>query len=166
MRTAIARVAFAYGCTSLSLSIGWFALVLLGGEPPGVSLGIAIALAMIHGGVLVVTFHREPGIRAWTSVLPVTAGRLRAARVILGAALANFALCLIFVKVAEHRSTLPIYEHGLQLIVASLAVLSSVYITVHWAFRPENLFSRAVLDTAAFPLCILFRRNRRSRRIQ
>lgn len=165
MRKSVALFGFVYGCTTSLLSSGWFVLAAVGAPTRDLNPTIAAVVALIHGCVLVITFHREPFGNPWRPVLLVTERRVKAAKVLLGAVLIAFILCFAVVLFAALRSALSTYDRGLHLVVASLAVLSSVYIALHWAFRPENLFSHALLQTAAFPLRIFFRHRDPSKRL-
>jgi hypothetical protein len=152
MRKIIATLAFIYGCIAFLLSLGWYVMALAGNAFWTVNPATAATVIAIHGCVITLTFHREPFRNHWESVLAVTWRRIKAAKLLLWAAALNFLLCFAFTLLHEAR--------GAPLIVASLAVLSSAYIVLHWAFRPENLFSEGFLQTIAFPIRLFFRTGR------
>jgi hypothetical protein len=51
-------------------------------------------------------------------------------------------------------------EWALSPFLASATLLSGVYIALHWAFRPENLFPRAFLTFAGNPFGAIIRKLR------
>lgn len=165
MRKAIAIVGFVYGCVGSLLSLVWVLFALTEGATWQIDASLAVVVLVVHGTVIVVTLHREPLGSSWRPVVSVTPWRVRAATVLLGGGLLNFAAWLAFVVITRSRGALRAYDLGLPLIVASLALLTSTYVAVHWAFRPENLFSQGLLQAAAFPLRFLFRHDDQSRRL-
>jgi hypothetical protein len=158
MRKVIAKLAFMYGCIAFLLSTGWYVMALAGNAFWTLNPGAAATVIAIHGSVITLTFHREPLGNHWESVLAVTWRRIRAAKLLLWAAFLNFLLCFAFTLLYEARAV--------PLIVASLAVLSSAYIVLHWALRPENLFSEGFLQTMASPIRLFFRTRRPPRHLR
>jgi hypothetical protein len=66
---------------------------------------------------------------------------------------------LVFDLLALPRHTDGATVKGLGLFLASLAMLSSLYIALHWALRPENLFSKGLIGLLSDPISYLSGRN-------
>jgi hypothetical protein len=155
----MAIIGFVYGCATSLLSLMWLVLALRGNaSDPNPALPAVVAL--VHGGALLMTFHRNPLEPRRRPLLSITLRRIAAAKVILGVAILNFVICLAATWLAGQEPA--IFADGASVSLASLALVSSIYIALHWAFRPENLFSEGFLRTAAFPLWFLFRGRRRN----
>jgi hypothetical protein len=63
---------------------------------------------------------------------------------------------VVVVTGEPHDEKLVLQAAGLTM--ASLGMSSSLYIALHWAFRPENLFSKSFIDFASNPLGYLLTR--------
>jgi len=120
------------------------------------SVWVAESLAAIHGIAMVITFHQRPYRSPWAPVLQVTTKRIRIAKVVLAAVAANFLFCLVL-AISEHRA---VSESVLFRLLASMVLLNTVYVAIHWAFRPQNVFARQFLDFMSSPLLYFFFRRR------
>ena len=158
MKRRLATSVFIYGCLSLIVSIVWLGAAVLSANIHSVSLWLAEGLFILHGCVLVLTFHRRPGTVLWLPVLRITSQRIKAAQAILLVTALNMIgwLTAIFVLALQNYKAQA--EWALSPFLASAALLSGVYIALHWAFRPENLFPRAFLTFAGNPFGAIVRR--------
>ena len=156
MRTLVERYCFAYGCVASVGAMVWYLTALAGYTELPQNVWIVESLALIHAITMVITFHRRPYRSPWAPVLQVTPQRIRIAKVVLGAVAANFLFCLIL-AISEHRT---VSERALSMLLASMALLNTVYIAIHWAFRPQNVFPRQFLDFMSSPLLYFFFRRR------
>jgi hypothetical protein len=156
MRTLVERFCFIYGCVASAGALVWYLAALAGYAELPQSVWVAEGLALIHVITMVVTFHQRPYRSPWAPVLQVTPKRIRAAKIVLSAVAANFLFCLVLAT-SEHRA---VSESALSMLLASMALLNTVYIAIHWAFRPRNVFPRQFLDFMSSPLLYFFFRRR------
>jgi hypothetical protein len=156
MRKQIAISMYAYGCLSSIVAFVWFSAAVLSAYTLGIAVWLGVTLFLVHGCVLVVTFH---GSRApWLSVLRVTSRRLIAAKTVLLLAALNTLLwtgSIFALGVGEDK---PWSGWVLQLFLASYLLLSTIYIALHWAFRPENLFPAAFIALVSNPFGLIVRK--------
>jgi hypothetical protein len=169
MKPVIAGTSFLAGAIGTLLALGWFAVILLSRHAvwpfPSDILsieGIFAAWATIMFG----TFYRSPK-PIWVPVLAVTSERVKRARLILACAVVNVAIWLLaLVGFLVLRLSQPL-PWIFCLFASSCAVLNSSYVLIHWALRPENLFSdqfrRFADDPLVFALVRAFVRIRHMR---
>lgn len=158
MRQRLATSVSIYGFLSVIISIVWLGAAVMSANIHSVRLLLAEGLFVLHGCVLVLTFHRSPGTVLWLPVLRITSQRILAAQAILLVTALNMIgwLAAIFVLASQNYKAQA--EWALSPFLASAALLSGVYIALHWAFRPENLFPRAFLALAGNPFGAIVRR--------
>ena len=65
---------------------------------------------------------------------------------------AYFVLCLGAFIVASLRGYHALQDKTVPLILTSFLLQNTVYIALHWAFRPENLFSSSFIEALSNPL--------------
>ena len=73
------------------------------------------------------------------------------AKVLFGLGTLNFLtwfLTLIIAGVTGHRT---FQDRVVPLILTSLVLQNTIYIAVHWAIRPENLFSKGFIEGDPIP---------------
>jgi hypothetical protein len=156
----IAKYCFIYGCVASALALVWYVASILGYVLWPEGPWVVVSMFVVHGIVMVLTFHRDPARTLWSPLIPITPNRLRAAKAILAAAVANFLLCLILMLLGNRPASLRMLSTAF----ASLALLNMVYVAIHWAVRPENLFPRQLLAFVSSPIGYLFFRRSRRRR--
>jgi len=99
---------------------------------------------------------------AWRPLLSVTRGRILAAKSLLAIATLNFVACIGGTFYAVHIRIQDPAGLGAGLILASVLLQNCIYIALHWAFRPENLFSVAFIRGITAPLSLLSRGTNRT----
>ena len=135
MRRAIERLGFFGGTTLAAVDAVW-ALSLLAFDPPSAVGGTAfLVMVLAHGFLVWRTFQPFGG--PWRAVVRPTSTRIAAARLLLALG-AVFVLGSVCALVANHASH---FELLVQLVLASVAFLLATYVAVHWALRPERVFS-------------------------
>jgi hypothetical protein len=157
MKAGIAIVSFATACLASCLATVWYLAVLVARTPlwpfPSTMIGIE-ALFAVWGLTMFATFYSSSR-PIWDPLLRVSSERVRAARLLLAITLMNgmlwFLVCLILWAVRAH-GPLP---WAFCLLASAATLLNAVYIVVHWALRPENLFSERFLSFADNPLVSL-----------
>jgi hypothetical protein len=88
-------------------------------------------------------------------VLKASNGGIKVARLMLACAFINFALWLLAcvgLWAARIRGPLP---WMFCLVASGVTLLNAVYVAIHWAFRPENLFSERFRRFADDPVVLL-----------
>ena len=100
---------------------------------------------------------------AWQPVLNVTPQRIRLAKILFGLSILNFLLCVGVAFYGAIKGDSALRDKGPGLILTSLVMLQTIYIAIHWAFRPENLFSPSLTDSLEIRLENFFLVRRRSR---
>jgi hypothetical protein len=149
---------FVYGCLSSVAALVWLIVALISMNVHGLKLWLIETLFIVHGCVLVLTFHRDLRTVLWPTVLQVTSKRTMAAKIILLLAIANVIAWLSSIFVLALQNGKPLAEWALSPFLASCALLSTVYVAMHWAFRPENLFPRGLMQFAANPFGAIVRK--------
>ena len=147
----------ALGSIASVASFAWYLLVIATWKVrwpfPSNILSIE-TLFLVWAATMYATFHRSKK-RLWSPVLVVTSFHLKVARVAFVTVILNAAAWLLF------AAGLWVFRKGGYLPVAfcafmsSCALINSVYVTIHWAFRPENLFSERARGFADDPLIFL-----------
>lgn len=157
MKKGISIVCFAAGCLSFALALTWYVAVLVTRHsmwpfPSGIA-GIETLFAA-WGLIMFATFYRSPR-PIWMPVLEVKGGRIKAARLLLACTLINLVVWLLasFVLWATQiRGPLP---WVFCIFAAAVTLLNAVYVVIHWALRPENLFSERFRRFANDPIVFL-----------
>jgi len=157
MKTVIAIVCFVGACLASAFTAAWFLTVLVSGKSlwpfPSNIIGIELLFAA-WGLLMFATAYRTPR-PIWLPLLTVSSGRIGAARRLLGLALMNFSVWLlscIGVWIVRVQGRLP---WAFCLLASAAALLNAVYAVVHWALRPENLFSERFRRFADDPVIFL-----------
>ena len=156
MKNLIRLYAFWYGCLGTCCAFVWYVAALQGRATITNNVWIAEEVFVLHAAAALATFQRTSMRPAWQPVLDVTAGRITLAKVLFGLSIVNFLVCLGVFLVAEFRGNVDLANDGVGLILTSFIMLNTIYIAIHWAFRPENLFSAAFLRVIENPLGELF----------
>lgn len=157
MKTGIAIVCFVSGCVGSALALAWYVTVLLTRHsiwpfPSGITQ--IETLFAVWGLVMFATFYRNPR-PIWRPLLGVSNGQIKAARLVLSCALLNCAVWLlacIGLWAAQLRGPLP---WVFCLLASGITLLNALYIVIHWALRPENLFSERFRRFADDPIVFL-----------
>lgn len=156
MNNIIRLYSFWYGCIG---SLGWFAWYIsasFGDAAMPNNVWVAEAVFLLHATALMATFHRAPVRPSWPPVLSVTPGRVRLARILLGTSTINFIVCLGTFLVATMNRSVGLENKMVPLILSSFLLQNATYVAVHWAFRPENLFSGSFIRAISDPVGLLF----------
>jgi O-antigen/teichoic acid export membrane protein len=161
MKTLIKFYAFWYGCLGSLFVFVWYIAAIRGHATMPDSVWIVEAVFVLHAAAALATFQRTSTRPAWQPVLDVTPARIRLARTLFALSIVNFLVCLGVFLYAEYRGNEALGNAGVALILTSFLLLNTVYIAIHWAFRPENLFSSSFLRVIANPLGELFSNNKK-----
>lgn len=142
-RQIVAVLLFLYGCLTTALALGVYAWLVWYGENllEDVDLQVYAWLSGLHLFTFVVTFSTDPFAEydpRWKPLFPLTPRAILVGRLILVAATINFAAWITAIFLThDPRCAIPA--------IIGLFLISSSYTAVHWAIRPENLFSWQVL---------------------
>jgi hypothetical protein len=153
----VALFCFLYGCLASAGAFGWYWLALTGHATLPQNAWMFEVPFLAHVAVMVATFQRLPSRKIFKPVLKVTPARIRGAQLLLLVSAANFGLCAARVFWESAASS----ERTLSMVVTSLVLLNTVYVAIHWALRPENLFPGGFLAFMRNPLVYLFFRSPR-----
>jgi hypothetical protein len=152
MRNFIAKFCFYYGCLASVGALVWYLAILAGSEGLPQSVLLVETVAVIYIIVMIITFSKSQR-SAWEPVVQVTRRRIIIGKVLLLIASLNFLFCTALI-VWENRA---VSSSALSMGIASFALLNAVYLAIHWALRPENLFPGRFLLFISNPLVyILF----------
>jgi hypothetical protein len=152
MKKLIRYYAFWYGCLGSLLSLAWYVAALDGRATIPNNVWIVEAVFAFHATAAIATFQRGAGPRAWLPMIPVTPARLKLARAVFSISLLNFICCLGVFIAGVGLGNQPLVERMVSLILTSFLLMNTVYIVIHWAFRPENLFSGSFIRAISDPL--------------
>jgi len=152
MKKLIQLYCFWYGCVGTLGAFAWYIAAIMAPVTIPDNVWIVEAVFGLHGLAAIATFHRGT---KWQPVLNVTPQRIRLAKILLGLSILNFLLC-VGVALYASKGDSALNEKGPGLMLTSLVMLQTIYIAVHWAVRPENLFSPTFLRIIGNPLGELF----------
>lgn len=158
MRKLIRYYAFWYGCLGTLLSLAWYVAALDNRATIPNNVWIVETVFAFHATAAIATFQRGAGPRAWLPMILVTPARLKLARAVFSISLLNFICCLGVFIVGVGLGNQPLVERMVSLILTSFLLMNTIYIFIHWAFRPENLFSGSFIRAISDPLGILSHR--------
>jgi hypothetical protein len=161
MKNLIRFYGFGYGCVGTVCALAWYSAAILDRTVIPGSWSIVATIFTFHAIAGLVTFDRTPVHPAWQPIVAVTLGRIRLAKVLLGLATLNFAFCMGTLIVAALREKLALEDKMVYLVLTSFLLQNATYIALHWAFRPENLFSASFLRVIANPLGELSSNNKK-----
>jgi len=141
----VAQIGFIYGCITSVASLLWYCAAVAGHVmlPGGPS--VMASILIIHGIAMTIMLYRPPLRRPWLPVLGISPVRLRVARTLLICATANFLFCATLALREGDRVSV----RQLAVVLSSMALLNTVYVVVHWAFRPANLFPRQLVSSVS-----------------
>jgi hypothetical protein len=151
MRRVIRFFGFWYGCLGSLCALAWYLSTLLGSFTFPRNWGIVMTIAALHGVVACFTF--QPKVRPpWQPLFSVTRERIRLARVLFGLATLNFIVCFGTLLIAGKLGNQTLEDKTVPLILTSFLLQNTVYIAVHWAFRPASLFRGSFIEAVSNPL--------------
>jgi len=163
----IAIACFWTGLIGSALAGAWYLTVLLTRRPmwplPSDIVWIEVLFAF-WGTVMFATFYRSPR-PIWTPLVAITGERVQWARLLLASAVLNglvWLLGIVGLSLAHVHEPLPWL---FCLLASSCGLLNGLYVCVHWALRPESVFSerfrRFADDPVVFAVVEMFKRRRR-----
>jgi len=152
----LAKSMFCYGCVTTLAALAAFATAILGWNLFPNHLWIVEALVLIHGCAFLVTFDRDARRKPRLPLFQLTVRRVLAAKVVLGAAVSNIliwgSLFFVYASKGDRNNA----EWLLPIVVTGLVLLSTLYIALHWALRPETFLPRPIVNLFANPIGVLF----------
>jgi hypothetical protein len=156
MKILIQRACFAYGAIAFLGYVGWFIAICFSDAAISIGTQPTIALFAVHGLVLCITFQRFLTVKPfWAPLWNATPRTLTYARyavwVSFGLCIGMMVLAMLTLPLSSDRSS----SRMVCLVLASMGVVSSLYIALHWAFRPENLFTKGLLGFLSNPIAYI-----------
>ena len=156
MRQVLATLWMLGGCLLAGFGIAWFMAagfgVIISPRSPG-EMAIGFVL---YGLLMMMTIDRYPS-SPWLPVLRITRRRIVAARWILSMTTTLFVATMIATAAARSWGTRSAYQVFLRWMIGSALVANGVYVALHWAYRPGNLFGPRVPKWLLDPHIPLFR---------
>jgi hypothetical protein len=150
LRKLIQLFGFWYGCLGALCCAAWYASAVLG-NPALPSFNWLLAFFILH--CCAATFTFQPHMRPpWEPLFSLSPGRIRLAKTLFSLATLNFIVCFGLFLVAGKLGDRALEEKAVSLILTSFLFQNTVYIAVHWAFRPANLFPGAFIEALSNPL--------------
>ena len=154
MRQRLATVFFGLGCVLSVFALVWFVAASLGVLIAPRTAAQALTAFVLYAILMLATLDRGSA-RSWLPVFSVTQPRIKVARLLLSAAgllcLAAFAVIFIGRALANQF----VVEASFASIISSLMFLNGIYIALHWAYRPQNLFGPNVPPWLLNPLGVV-----------
>jgi hypothetical protein len=151
MRRLIRLYGFWYGCLGSLCAFACYVSALVGSFTFPRNWWVVEAVAVLHGVGACFTF--QPRVRpAWEPLLSVTPERIKLAKTLFGLATVNFMVCFGIFLIAGKLGNKALEDRTVPLILTSFLLQNTVYIAVHWAFRPENLFHSSFVEIISNPL--------------
>ncbi len=156
MRKLIRLYGFWYGCLGSLCALAWYGSALAGSFAFPSNWWIVEAVAVLHGGAACFTF--QPRVRpAWGPLFTVTPRRVKLARMLFGLATLNFIVSFVMLLIAGKVEDQALLDKAVPIILTSFLLQNTVYIALHWAFRPENLFPGSLIEAVSNPLGLFLR---------
>jgi hypothetical protein len=157
MKIAIAIICFSGGCLATALAVLWYLAVLVTRDllwpfPSNIE-GIEVLFA-VWGLIMFATFYRSPR-PIWMPLFEVSSRRVKVTRMLLVCSLVNFAVWLLVCAGLSATQVLGPLPWAFCLLASAATLLNAIYVAVHWAFRPENLFSERFRRFADDPIVFL-----------
>ena len=160
IRRFLELACFSFACVASLGSLCWYLITISGHIINPHSTPLVWLVVGLFACAMCITFKRRPLRDPWMPVLSVTAKRVRASQVLLIVIAANFVAWTLAIFIARTRSSTRMLVADL----ASLVLLYAVYMSAHWAFRPQNLFASRILDFFSNPLFYMLNTDRRRNR--
>jgi len=154
MRRRLATVFFGFGCALSVFALAWFIAASSGVLIAPRTATQALAAFVPYAIVMLITLDRGSA-RIWPPVFPVTQSRLKVARLLLSCAtmLCFGAFAIVLIGRALGNSS--VAEASFASVIGSLMLLNGIYVALHWAYRPQNLFGPNVPPSLLNPLGIV-----------
>jgi hypothetical protein len=151
MRRGFATLFFVLGCLMAGFAVVWWIAAEFG-VLLGPRTGVEGVVAFIPYAILMgITLDRY-SVHNWPPVLKVTHSRIILARVLLSLAAANLAIGMAVTGAGRITASASLLGHGRVWVLAGLLLLNGVYVALHWAFRPNNIFGPNVPEALLDPL--------------
>lgn len=167
MKRVIALSCLAAGALGSAFGLYWYLAVLIelhATWPFPTEIASIEGLFAIWGAVMLATFYRNPR-PIWQPLLRLTGQRVKIARLLLMGLVLNslvWVIALLSLLLFRVREPVPWVFCAL---ASSCMLLNGCYVWIHWAFRPENLFTerfrRFADDPIVFTVFELLGRTRR-----
>jgi hypothetical protein len=162
MKRAVERIGLAYGCAAtIGYGAAWVWLWFSAAGPTRGNRGLFVSLAVIHLVNVAIAVQPSP-FHPWRPVFRPTSGRVRLARAALTVGTVVFAAHVVVLVWPDVRDDARMQDWAKLAVSAWFMTLTSLYLTVHWALRPERVISRTLL-TAVNPATRMLARVKRGR---
>jgi magnesium-transporting ATPase (P-type) len=155
MKKLVALYCFGYGCVGSLAFLVWHLAALLGHPVLPTSVWTVEAIFLLHGSAMLATFRPNLMGVPTEPVLAVTRKRRLLARLLLGLVTLYFVVFLTIFVWAELKGDSSLGVGMIPLLLTSFALLNTVYIALHWAFRPENILPERLLRIASNPASLV-----------
>jgi hypothetical protein len=132
----------AYGSVASLFALVWHLAVAYGYPLVPEATWVDDLILVLHGCTIVLTLHKT----IWPPVVRITAKRVKVAQLLLILAVVNFLICFGLTLIAPVINNDALATRVVPLTATSLMLATTVYVGLHWAFRPENLFSASFID--------------------
>jgi hypothetical protein len=156
MRNAIRLYCFWYGWLGAVGFSLWYIAAWLGDASLPENVWVVEFIFLLHSIAAIATFQRIPSGNLWQPVLAITDKRIRLGRLLIGLTSINFLVCFCLLGGAALEKDVSLQETAVYLVLSSFLLQNTIYIGVHWALRPENLFSSSLLKAISNPIGLLF----------
>ena len=154
MRQRLAAVFFGLGCVLSVFALAWSVSASLGVLIAPRTAAQALTVFVPYAILMLATLDRGSA-RSWPPVFSVTQPRIKVARLLLLAAgllcLAAFAVVLIGRALGNES----VVDASFASVIGSLMLLNGIYVALHWAYRPQNLFGPNVPPSLLNPLGVV-----------
>jgi len=149
MRQLIRLYSFWYGCLGSIAALTWHISALLGFFSFPKNWWIVEGVFLLHGAAACFTFQSVK--TKWLPIVTLTKARIWLGRALFGITSLNVCICIATFFVLNGRSDKSAAQAAIPEILTSILLQNTVYIAIHWAFRPENLFPQAFINALSNP---------------
>lgn len=140
---------FVAGCLLAASAVCWATAAVRGNLIVPGSAWLAVIAVTPYAAVMLATFDRSSH-EFWLPLFRTTPTHLLLTRIMLAVAVIFVLASLITARVAMANHDRVLLDSTFPFLMGSLAFLNGCYISVHWAFRPENVFRHPVFHATKF----------------
>lgn len=154
MHRAVVILCFSAGCALALCSILWLIAAENGSFILPSKPWQGVVMAMIYAAMMLFTLDR-PSLDQWPPLFNVSRTRVVVARLALALSVLICAASFLLRPLGRMAGEPRLAENSFFFAIASLGFLNGLYVALHWAFRPRNLFGPNMPNGLTDPLGVV-----------
>lgn len=154
MRRTVAVLFFVLGCLLAVFAVAWLIAAEIGVFIVPTTAPEAVVAFIVYAILMFATLDRF-SVRDWSPVLAVTHSRILLARWLLSFIVVICLAAIAVAVVGRALSSASLLEYAFSWVIGSLLLLNGVYVALHWAYWPNNLFGPHIPPALLNPLGLI-----------